>query len=65
METVILKSYAKIVKNVAMTSKTILHMKIVIIHFILNSFLAKHYNVPCSRQLKIVFVVVIYNYITI
>ena len=44
MVTVILPNYAKIVKNVAMTGNRTVHMKTVIIHFILNSFLTKHYK---------------------
>ena len=41
METVILKNYAKMVKNVAI----IIHMKIVIINFILNSFIRTLQNI--------------------
>ena len=44
MDSVILENYAKIVKNVALTGNTIVHMKIVVIYFILNSFLTKHYE---------------------
>ena len=34
----------KIVKNVAMTNNTIIHVKIIMIHFILNFLLTKHYK---------------------
>ena len=44
IDTVILQNYAKIVKNVALTANTIVHMKIVVIYFIFNSFLTKHYE---------------------
>ena len=43
--TLILQNYAKILKNVGMTGNTIVHMKSVKIHFILNSFLTKHYKI--------------------
>ena len=64
-------------RNVVVTGNTIVHLKIVVIHFILNSFLTKHnkhlpfVSVPCSKLLKIIFLqlllifISLYNYIKV
>ena len=54
MDILIIGNLGKIVRNVVMTGNTIVHLKIVIINFILNSIPTKH-NKTSSFCIKSIF----------